>query len=84
MCDIQLPFGRHHIHCDLFAPTRGKFDCYWHVFLTPRTIYTVLPANALRPLNITIFFVSSARAQRPYYQAWAYSASMSLIATRLA
>ena len=33
ICDIQLPFGRHHIHRDLFAPAGRKIDCYWHVFL---------------------------------------------------
>ncbi|MGB4420578.1 MAG: hypothetical protein WBI29_02155, partial [Candidatus Saccharimonadales bacterium] len=33
LCDIQLPFGRHHIHRYLFAPRRHKFDGYWHVIL---------------------------------------------------
>lgn len=34
LCDIQLPFGRHHIHCDLFASawSRHNIDCDWHVF----------------------------------------------------
>ena len=38
MCYVCLPFGRHHIHCDLFAPRRHKCDCYWHVICTPRTL----------------------------------------------
>jgi|GEM_PF-4552166 len=29
-CDIQLPFGRHHIHCYLFAPRGHERDGYWH------------------------------------------------------
>lgn len=32
ICDIQLPFGRHHVNRDLFAPRGSKFDCYWHEF----------------------------------------------------
>lgn len=31
VCDIQLPFGGHHIHCNLFAPRGGKIDSDWHV-----------------------------------------------------
>lgn len=62
LCDIQLPFGRHHIHGDLLAPTWGKFDCYWHVFFTPCTFYPMqfrsrLVISALfRPLIKSFYF----------------------------
>ena len=49
LCYVCLPFGRHHIHRDLFAPWWHKFDCYWHVFCTP---YYYVQPHALRPLSL--------------------------------
>jgi hypothetical protein len=39
LSDIQSPFGGHHIHCYLFAPSRHKLDGYWHEVLLYSLIF---------------------------------------------
>ena len=55
MCDIQLPFGRHHIHCNLFASTRHKFDSYWHGLFVLLVLCTASRASTFKILYFSCF-----------------------------
>lgn len=53
LLNILLPFGRHHIHCDPFAPRRGELDCDWHVVYAPCPLLQGGRFFAyIRPLNL--------------------------------
>ncbi len=54
MCDIQLPFGRHHIHCYLFAPRGHKIDGYWHVSFVLLVLYAAPRTSTFTVCNFHV------------------------------
>ena len=55
MGDIQLPFGRHHIHCYLFASCRHKLDGYWHGFFVLLVLYAAPRTSTFKIVIFRVF-----------------------------